>query len=426
MASRMADSMAVVKRVQAAKDMGWRTEKVGDGYKIFNPRGQQWIIHMTYSDVRHALNNLVRDLENDGGLKIDEEKLQARRERQRAAKLAAEREAAERKADQIAAAAANQQKAVVKAAGPYLVEPEEPDLAWLTTPHPAPWMRWMYITPKIAQILYDDYNSDNRPISVAAGRTYAATILSRQWHLTHQGLAMDTRPMVQDAQHRLLGIIIAGEVDPNIKVPFAIFVGMPIENFKAIDEGRLRNAAQMLKKNGVGAPINQATVLKMVAAYDSAHPRDFVRQRMRTTEAFELFDTDPDGFREAANWGVRHAKKTRVTAGPLGAAYYLLRRANGADNPYVNAFLEGFAYNRKHNTTLVLPDDDPRKVLLSKFSNHRPAPIEAVLWIIHAWNNLARNHHPSYMRVSESTPVPEILVCKPGAGRPPRGLDGEV
>ncbi len=422
MASRQADSLKLVSRISKLEPVGWRTEKSSDGYKIFDPRGGNYTIHMTYSDVK-SLTNLIQSLER-GGLKTDERKLRQMQATQRARKLANEREVNERRTQELVAA--SQKQAVTRAAGPYMTEIEPCDLSWLTAPHPAPWMRWMYITPKAAQILLEDYNDDNRKLSEDTARQYALIILAKQWHLTHQGMAIDTRPKVQDAQHRLRGIVIAGEVEPDIEVPFAVFVGMPPENFKAIDEGRLRNAAQMLAKAGESVSGHLNTVLKMVAAYDSASPREFVRQRMRTAQTFEVLDTDPEGFRAAALWGSRNYKRVQCTPGPLGALYYLLRRANGKDNPHVNAFLEGLAYNRKHGTDLILPDDDPRRVLLSKYANTRPAPIEAVFWGIHAWNNMVLGRHPRYMRVSDDTDPPEILLSRPGQGATPRGLAGEV
>lgn len=417
MATRHAEALAMVRRAQKA---GWRTEPMNDGWKVWDRTGRQHVVHMTPSDV-NSFKQKLRDWEAGGLLESEKEAAEKAAE-EKARKLAEGRANAASKARQLA----SRSNLAKKAAGPYLTEVEECDLAWLTGDHPSPWMKWMYITPTAAAHLLEHYNTDNRKILPSAVERYKLAILSGQWHMTHQGLAIDTRGILQDGQHRLSGVVEAGDIDEDVKVPFAVFVGMPVENFKAIDEGRLRNAGQMFAKGGAKNSAVLVSCLRLVTAYRSESPREFMRQKLSTVAAYEILSTDPDRFQEAADWGVKHFRRTKITNGPLAAIHYLLKKTNGDDNPYVTAFLEGLVWNRKHNTELILPDDDPRRVLLSRFNNTRPAPIETLFILIHGWNNLVRGHHPSYMRISDQTPPPTILVCKPGEGATPRGLYGEV
>ncbi|MET1007375.1 MAG: hypothetical protein ABWX96_17630 [Propionibacteriaceae bacterium] len=421
MSTRQGDSEKLAKRCE---DAGWRAERLNDGIKIINPDGLVHIIHLTYSDHR-SLTNATKDIENRMGLVAAE--AQAKRDRLAARRttLKNDRAAAERRTQAILD---NRQEMITKAAGPYLTEAEEPDIDWMTSAHPSPWMRWMYVTPKVAAYVLAHHNTDNRNQGEGDVQRYRDIILSGQWYLTHQGAAFDVRGILQDGQHRFEAIVQAGDVDPDIKVPFAMFVGMPVENFKALDEGRLRTAAQMFKKEGITGGTHMITCLRTVKSFDSENPRGVNRRgKLNTVAAFQLRDSDPDGFTNAIKLGLRGYKRTQITPGIMAAAYYIVRRVNGWDNAYVEAFFEGVIQNRKFKTDLVLPTDDPRAVLLRRFANNKPkTPIDGLLWIITAWNNLVKGHHPHYMRVGDDTAVPAVLRCVPGEGATPRALNGEV
>lgn len=422
MATRQGDSEALVARVRKLESMGWRVEDATDGWKIFDRRDNMFTVHKTYSDHRSLTNN-IKELEGRGGLKADEAEMRRNRMAERRRALAADREASDRRAMAIAA---QQQGMLVKAAGPYMAEIEECDLEWMIGEHPAPWMRWMYLTPKAAQFIIDHHNTDNRKHSQDQVERYKAIIVSDQWHLTHQGIAFDTRRLVQDGGHRARAVAELGEEFPDLKVPFAVFVGMPVENFKAIDEGRLRTAAQMLSKAGIAGGTHVVTMLRTVAAFDTPNPRGYTRRdKLTNVQAFDLIGKDPDGYATAMAVGNRGYKKTRITPGIMASAYYLIARVNGFDNAYVTAFFEGLIANRKHNTDRVLPDDDPRKVLLTRYSNVRPRnPVDGASWIITAWNNICKGNHPRTLRVTDDIPQPLKIV--PGHGAIPRALVGEI
>lgn len=444
MATRRADWESVVQR---CRDAGWTVTEVPDGYKVYPANRDEFaqVIHKSVSD-SGAMRLLIKDLERKG-LKEDELRVKTERTAARRAKIAADRAANNRRAAEIAATKATHKTLVSKAAGPYLVEPEDCDLEWMIKPHPAPWMRWMYVTAPAAEKVLADANSDNRAISPAEVERDKQIMLSGQWRLTHQGIAFDTRGLLQDGQHRysalqaMLELVDRKDVtipfDPHKGLPFAVFVGMPVENFKAIDEGRLRTAQQMLAKAGVFNSGHVTTCLRAIAAFDSGNPAGYFKGRKLTSAAaFQGLSVDQETIEAAVRYGTRQYRSTLVTPGVFGAAYYLIGRANGFDNPYVEAFFEGFVHNRKFNTDRVLPDDDPRNTLLRRVTaNHRsmrgkttkPAtPVEVVGWIIRAWNNLAEGNHTQYLKAYNLADTPRILVCKPDHGVPPRALLGEV
>lgn len=427
MASRMSDYVKLLDRCRKLEPLGWKVEDISSGWRVLTPHGETFGFHKTYSDSRAWTTHMV-ELENRGRIKEYEARLRSEKLKARRDALKVARDAADAKAVRIAA---QQQGAVAKAAGPYLTVVEECDLQWLTTPHPAPWMRWMYIDAKAAEYLLEHHNDDNRRMGEDAATRYAAIMLTPgAWHMTHQGIAIDTRGQVQDAQHRLRGIVKASAVNEDIKVPFAVFVGMPEENFRAIDEGRLRTASQMLAKAGLPGGTHLVTMMRAVSAYDSENPRGYNRgTKFTQLMAHTMWEAAPDAWKQALSIGVRlHKASGRcIPQGQAGAAYYLITRINGMDNIYVKAFFEGMIANRKWRTQLVLPDDDPRNTCLGRFKAGRPlAPIEGVFWFVTAWNNFVRGHHPMNLRFNERTEPPRVLMCKPGEGIAPRAVAGEL
>lgn len=408
MGSRFADSLAVVKR---AKKAGWQTERANDGrYYVWDATGRKHVVHMTYSDGLWSLKNLVQDLER-GGLTQAEEKMANVRLTETRTRASQAKAAADARAKELAA-----QAAIAKAAGPYLIEAEACDPGWLFAEHPQPWMRWMKITPEAAQEALDEHNNDNRPRSDRQTDHYRNIILSGQWHLTHQGVAFDSRGILQDGQHRLQAVVDAGESIEDLQVPFAVFVGMPPENFKAIDEGLLRKAAQLYAKGGEKNATTLAQAVRLVYAYADQTPRRVMRMRVTNEIMVDTFEASPDEFRNSAAFAQSNARKLSTSPGSVAAAHYLIRRANGVDNTFVEAFFAGLTTGLKAGTRMVLDDDDPRAVFretmqASKMKRRKVSGIDQMAMVILSWNNCVTGYRPRLMRFAEDSPIPRVTIC---------------
>lgn len=452
MGSRQADSLALVKR---CKDAGWEAVRNGDGYKIRTPEGPV-VIHLTYSDYK-SLSLVTRTLERNGLVKAEENVTQAKAASRTAAALKAEAAAkaalTRAQAEQEKVDHETYAKAIARASGPY-AEPEDVPLEWFAQSHPRPWMRWVYMTPHIARYLLDNHNTSaairkkdpnfgkettNRPLRDSRVDHYRKIIERGHWHLTHQGMAMDNAepvPNLQDGQHRLHAIIKASEDDPFLKLAVPFFVGMPVENFRAIDEGLNRSANDLLARGGESYGSVIGACVRLALAFQDQSPRRRIRESQTNEVVTEFFKGDPDELRAAARYGALNYKKLEATAGPLSAARYLLRRANGPDNRYVEAFFSGLTTGRKTGTRLVLDDNDPRKVTREYFHNAQSGkkkmpPLETLAVIIMAWNNVVEDRRPRYMRFTDDMPVPRIILLKDDQGDDaeryaPRALGGEV
>lgn len=330
-----------------------------------------------------------------------------------------------------------QQALLERASGPY-VTPERVGIEWFARPHPSPWMKWIILTPEIARYLLNEHNTINRPISLRRRAHYKKIILRKEWHLTHQGMAMDEDGNVQDGQHRMHALIDAAEEssDESLYIVAPFFVGMSRDNFLAIDEGGNRSPQDLFARGGESYGAHIATTIRLVIAFNDQSPKRMLRERQTNETIINWFGTDAEEFREAARFGVAHSRKAKVTAGPLGAAYYLLRRANGIDNRYVAAFFEGLITGAKAGTRTMLEDTDPRQVTRAFFSNAKEARrriggLEALSIIVLAWNNVVEGKSPRFVRFTEDSAIPRVVVMKDTGDNAavytaPRALEGEL
>lgn len=439
----MATPLTANDLVRRAENVGWLVSRGRTGWKVQTPKGP-YPINSTYTD-RRSLTNAARDLERMG-LKEAEKNMpvEASKEERKAGTVGSEAriEAVFQSQEDVLTMAAeqakngNHQAMRAKAAGPYMLQPEDVTLSWFITPHPRPWARWVVMTPEIAKYLLANFNGENRRLRDRTVEHYRNIILSEQWHLTHQGGAMDTRPVLQDGQHRLQAIVEASEHIPDLAVPMLFCVGMPVENFKAIDEGLLRSAADLFGRGANAESYGAAmgAIIRLALAFKDQNPRRMMRIKTTNEKIYSAFEDKAEELRVAARFGVSHYKKCWASAAPLGAAYFLIREANGPDNKYVKAFFDGLLTGRKSGTRLSLEETDPREVARAYFQRvkmrqKRLTGIETLSIIVMAWNNIVIGHQPRFPRFTDDTPIPRITLCAdtgPNASATPELLVGEI
>lgn len=418
----MADSEALVERCRRA---GWTIERGARGYKVYNGLNQMYAIHLTYGDVKSLQNAERRVIAM--GLEDDEKRIANTRQTENRTRNDIARQAAEERAEKMAA-----RTSINRAAGPYLVDCEDVDLEWLVSPHPAPWMRWCNITSEMAAKVLKDHNNDNRPISETVVARYTQVIIAQMWLLTHQGVAFDTRGIYQDGQHRWTAQVRASEMlGKSITLPYAVFVGMPPENFKVIDEGALRVARQLFAKGGEKNAGVLQSMIRLAYYYQDGDARRASRLRLPNQVVVDQFAVDEEGYRESTNWAVSRGPKIRgMNVAALAAAHYLIRKVNGKDNEYVRQFFSGVADGAVPGTRLMLTEDDPRYALRRKCSDIRDATdrgrrgerrsgLTYVGMIITSWNNMVKTNKVRTLYFTEESTIPEILRCVPGEGGVP-------
>lgn len=92
-------------------------------------------------------------------------------------------------------------------------------------------------------------NSHNRNLSKSRIDTYATDMLADKWHLTHQGIAFDSKGVLMDGQHRLEAVKLAQEVagkEKIIAISMLVTWGVNREAMAAIDGMLVRKVGDQL------------------------------------------------------------------------------------------------------------------------------------------------------------------------------------
>jgi hypothetical protein len=326
--------------------IGWPV-KSGDGntewlYKITRPTGRHVYLHSSPSDINWPKIALQQLNGREKAFDKAEADWKDQHERERQEKLADDQAAGDRKLTG-AAKAAKQRAAVERAAGPHAVTEFDP--GWLLTPHELPDIRRGILTPALASKLLATVdrsreNRHQRSYRLHREREFADMIEAGDFRFTHQGFAVDTAGRLQDGQHRAGAIVTTGQPQEIV-----IFVGMPPENFVALDIPLTRTVRDAADIRG------ETDVSKLTAAARSIMMFDRLggdygnyRRKLSVTAVDRFIEHEGgDPLRYAVRRCIDIRKDIKIVASALTAAVYLIGRAAGDDNPQVIRFFDDLA-----------------------------------------------------------------------------------
>ena len=141
------------------------------------------------------------------------------------------------------------------------------------------------ITPGMAAIVFIDHNKQNREWLPAVSEEYAREISGGEWEFTNQGIGFLTTSHLGDGQHRLAGLVLAGQ-----PIEMQVTFGMTPASIIAIDTGRRRFASDYLDIEHVEhskrkqAILKQAfTTLRRIAGENEEEARKYLLRTNRDT-----------------------------------------------------------------------------------------------------------------------------------------------
>lgn len=378
-ATRRAFGQGLAKR--ARNFIGWEVSNHKDGgWKIKAPDGHVVQIHLTPSDINadeHVMNELLKH-----GWAESEAEYNRLSEDKRVLRVKEAQEANQRRLDQMQREA----DALSRAAGQSRVSP-----AVLLSPAPFPkTFERVLVTPELAQQLLD-LNTGNRQLRKSDTELWRNVIERGEFRYTHQGVAVDVNGVLQDGQHRLTGVVESG-----IPVEMQVSIGMPPENFNAIDNGLRRNFRDVAYKMGLGSPGRVGSAARLLVILDEYPKRSF-GDKVSNTEVADFLSssfneeglTNGQVLQMAVNESQMQWQSYRVNSTAASTAIFRLWKVLGFDNVLVTEFLDGL----KNGVELGAEDARLalRRYMLSPNSNHsRSAYIHLGLFI-KAWNKFVTN-----------------------------------
>jgi len=120
------------------------------------------------------------------------------------------------------------------------------------------------MTPAWADMLLTKHNTNNRPLRLHTVKRYAHAILSGNWKLTQQGIALSRDNVLLDGQHRLAAIVESGKA-----VQILLATDCDPEIFTAIDNGLTRKAGDALHLDGVKNSFQAAASVRLMLLYNT-------------------------------------------------------------------------------------------------------------------------------------------------------------
>lgn len=396
MASRQSFGAKIVTR---ARKVGWRVDTRADGsWLIFCPDGFQVQVHQTPSDV-NAEHTIKRDLDAHGFEEAEKE-FNRLSEENRQKRLDAAREENQRRLD----AAQREADALARATGQIRV-PEDV----LLNPFPMPkTFEHVLVGPELAgKLLF--LNTANRPIRKTEVDLWKDIIERGKWRYTHQGIAIDSSGVLQDGQHRLTAIL-----QTEVPVEMQISIGMPPENFNAIDNGLRRSFGDVAAHLGLGSSRVGSTA-RLLIIYNE-YPTRMFSNKVSNAEVGSFLSSrsydDAHSIGElvyaACNEGQLHWQAYRVNSNAASTVIFKLWELVGRDDPMVQEFLGGL------RSGVGYVDTDPRlafrRLIANPHNNSKRSATNHLGLMVKAWNKFAQGLPVKVLGLSKNEDLPKVYV----------------
>jgi hypothetical protein len=302
--------------LDALETAGFEVVSVGTRYRVTNPAGDKPAFIPKRLPKGAKFNQILVGLSAIGFNIAD---AQEAAEQKRLERLKAAQDAG---AVVLAAAARKAAQRPTPAQFREAIEAARPPVAPVDLPVPAaavPRTEVLDITPTFARQLLEAnqfYEAGvnhagrcNRKFNRQHAQDYADAMLRGEWVLA-ESIKFDVDQELTDGQHRLVAVILAGEIKPDIVVPFLVTYDMPRESADHLDTGLKRTVPGQLQMRGEIQTLHLSATLRLIQLYDSYDPIDpavpslpFSEERWRrknftSQQAFKMLDEEP-GIRDA-------------------------------------------------------------------------------------------------------------------------------
>lgn len=266
-----------------------------------------------------------------------------------------------------------------------------------------PRMALITITPEDAVELLK-LNTHNRRLSKVTVAKYASDMRSGLWHnMTKDVISIDTLGRLQDGQHRLAAVVESG-----VSIRTWMLWGANPDDFKVLDQGRIRSSSDALHMEGVTSSNNSAAVARYVLSMKlMPHLVWNGSNNLTKTQVTEFALAHRDLIAEAVGIGTR-VRPALIPVSAFGAVAFLaLEEAHGTDQ------FESFIQQCAQGEMLA---SDSAALALRKWAARRgrisggDGQQKAVAIVTKAWNAFVRGvpvHKLSWRR--DEMPMPTVL-----------------
>lgn len=257
------------------------------------------------------------------------------------------------------------------------------------------------LTPAMAEIILNEHNKDNRPIKINIIQKWANEIREGRWKLTSQGISFSPEGMLNNGQHRCLGVVAAGR-----PVPMNFTFGEPRDAFLVHDTGAARTAADVLSIKGEA---NCKVLAGAARALFIIERGGRGNQGLTNEQVAMIVDQNPALAVSAA---LGHSVGSKLKASPSGivTAHFLIKRDTTRGDridEFFDKLKSGAGLDGERNPILVLRNGLMGRQFVLKPGSNQAARVAACTII--AWNLWARGKKTVSVRWADGTDFPAVV-----------------
>lgn len=185
-------------------------------------------------------------------------------------------------------------------------------------------LRFVVITPEIAEVLLNNFNKTNRPITPSNVANLTKEMSSGKWLNNCEPITFNEVGNLTNGQHRLVSLVKA-----NVSLLFLVITGLKSEVFATIDGGRKRATSDVLAHAGVSSAKNTSSLCKFIFGFKQgkygAH-RNSSERTLNNTSILDYYNNlDESDIHDSVNFGQTYSKKANgiLTPTVLGSMYYI-------------------------------------------------------------------------------------------------------
>lgn len=266
--------------------------------------------------------------------------------------------------------------------------------------------RVVLMTPKLAQIILDEYNVDNRPVSKLNVTKLVKEMNTGNWMFNGDTITFDFNGRQKNGQHRLLACVESG-----YSFPVIVVSGVTPESFMSMDNGRKRNGGDILGVEGIKNASSTAATVKTIYAFINKRYGVNVSTQIGALSNTEMLDkylelnrarvdsTTP--IDDATKYGLKMAKRDECLLSPsvVSTFHYLLR---GIDPDKGLLFMEQLClgYGIEKGSPIQSLRTKVTKTKTNK--NYKLTQTELISNIVYAWQKFKNNEKCKTIRIPEN------------------------
>jgi hypothetical protein len=185
-------------------------------------------------------------------------------------------------------------------------------------------VRFVVVTPELAETLLTHFNSSNRPITKSNVANLVKEMTNDKWLVNGESITFNETGDMTNGQHRLVSLIKA-----NVTLLLLTITGLKGETFATIDGGRKRATSDVLAHAGVVSAKNTSSLCKFIYGFKQgkycAHRNTSDRTLNNTSILNYYNDLNETEVHNCVNFGQTYSKKANgmLTPTVLGGMYYI-------------------------------------------------------------------------------------------------------